>query len=209
MIATRFPVRTTLAVVVIVACFCLVIVDRSGSVPALAPWVNELYGWAVILAAAALLLGVVSVLWLHIRRIQGGQRGWWQSLALVIVLVAVVVAGSIRAAADRSPLVEWVFDSVIAPGYATLFALMAVFVAGAIYRMVRVGRRGGAWVLGGLLLMLLVQTPAALQLAPEPFNAALRWTIESPVAASLRGALMGVGLALVVLAVRYLAGRRS
>lgn len=209
MLSTYARLRTYLALGIVIACGVVVFVDRSGLLPAIGPYAGALYTWAVILGAAALLLGVFSVLWVHVQRIQSGRGGWWQSLILVVVMVAVIVAGAINGPGERSPLIEWVYDSLIAPGYAALYALMAVFVAGAIYHMVRVGRRGGAWVLAGLLLMMAAQTPAAAALAPPSLSAGLRWLIDAPIAATLRGALLGVGLGLTVIAFRFVLGRRS
>lgn len=209
MISSRMPLRSAVALGVMAACFVLILVDRTGLLPGLAPLSLALYEWAIILGGVAILLGVVNVLWVHLRRIQRGEADWWLSLVLVVVLLAVLLAGIVNPAGDRSPLLEWVFDSVIAPGYAVLFALIGFFLAAAVYHRVRIGRPGGGWVLAGLLLMLLTQTPAAQTLLAPTWSTTLAWIANGPVTATLRGALLGVALALIVVALRALLGRRA
>lgn len=209
MISSRMPLRSVIAVGVMAACFALILVDRTGLLPGLAPFSLALYEWAIILGGVAILLGVVNVLWTHLRRIQRGEADWWQSLALVVVLLAVLLAGIVNPAGDRSPLLEWVFDSVLAPGYAALFALIIFFLAAAVYHRVRIGRPGGGWVLAGLLLMMMAQTPAAQALLAPGWSSTIAWIANGPVTATVRGALLGVGLALIVVALRALLGRRA
>jgi hypothetical protein len=208
MISSRMPLRTAIALALVAGCFVMVFTERTGLLPALAPITVALYEWAVVLGAFALLLGSGSVLWLHARRIQGGAAGWWQSLALVVTLAAVFAAGLVNPAGARSPLIEWTFDSVLAPGYGALFAMMVFFLGAAIYQLVRVGRRGGGWVLGGLLFMALTQMPALRLIVPANVADAALWIVEAPVTASARGVLLGVGLGLIVVALRALTGWR-
>ncbi|MGL4650406.1 MAG: hypothetical protein ACRC1H_13445 [Caldilineaceae bacterium] len=203
MFAARVPLRTVLALLVMSACGLLIVAERSGRVPQLAQPVTWLLEWSVLLGAVALLIGVLNVLWIHLRRIQRGQSGWGGSLMLVVMMVAVMVAGFASSAAERGPLVEWTFDALIAPGAATLFALIAVFLLAMIFHQVRVGRPGGAWVMAGLLLMLAMQTPAARSLVSPEVEAWSRWIVEAPVSATLRGALLGTGLALVIVGLRW------
>jgi hypothetical protein len=203
MFAARLPLRTALALLVILGSGLLIVVERTGRVPQLATPVAWLLEWAVLLGAVALLIGVLNVLWIHLRRIQRGQPGWGGSLMLVVVMVAVMAAGFASSAAERSPLVEWVYDALIVPGAATLFALVAVFLLAMIFHQVRVGRPGGAWVMGGLLLMLAIQTPAVRALTTPEVNAWTRWLLEAPVAATFRGALLGAGLALLIVGLRW------
>jgi len=209
MISSRMPIRSAIALGVMIACFVVILIDRIGVLPGLHPFALALYEWAVILGGVAILLGVVNVLWVHLRRIQHGEADWWQSLVLVVVLLAVLLAGIVNPDGDRSPLLEWVYDAVIAPGYAALFALIVFFLGAALFHRVRVGRPGGGWVLVGLLLMLMVQTPAARTLLSPTVAASIGWLSNVPVTATLRGALLGVGLALVMIALRALFGRRA
>lgn len=209
MLSLRLPLRTYVALGVFAVCLVLIVLERAGALPVLRPVTSALYEWAVVLGAVALLLGVLNVLWLHLRRIQHGQTGWWNSLALVLMLVAVLAAGIISPAGERSPLIEWVFTSLLAPGYGALFALLVFFSAAALYQMVRMGKRGGGWVLFGLLLMLLAQMPATRRLLAPGFSIAALWVVEWPLTATLRGVLLGVGLALMLVALRTIAGRRS
>jgi hypothetical protein len=162
-----------------------------------------------LLAGFALLLGVANVFLVHLRRIYTGQPGWTASMGLLVALFAVFVAGLVDPRGAASPLVEWLFDSIIAPGQATLFALLAFFMAAAAYRYLRIGRTGGAWMLAGTLLMLVAQLPVAASSLPDSFKLWMDWLLMQPVMAVMRGALLGSGLALLIVGLRFLLGRNE
>lgn len=197
--------RLTLAIML--ACFVLIAADRTSLFPPLRPVTTALYGWAIILAAFALLLGLLNVLLVHARRIQAGAQGWANSVALIVSLLAVLVAGLVNQGGAHGPLMQWIFDAIIAPGYAALFALLAFFMAGAAFVLLRLGRPGGGWMAAGVLVMLLAQMPATQRALPQPLAQAAAWLLDAPVTGALRGALLGAALALLVLGVRLLTGR--
>ena len=101
----------------------------------------------------------------------------------------------------------WVFDHVIAPGQLALFALLALVMAAAAYRFVHVGRKGGAWLLAGLLIVLVVQMPMSSDWLPTWLATATFWFVDTPVMAALRGALLGGGIAMLIVGLRLLLGR--
>lgn len=198
------PITAYLLTAVAVGAFVLIALDRSGLAPSLRIVTNQFYLWLILLGAVALLVGVVNVIWVHLRRIQSGATGWIHSLALVASAGIVLAAGLITAQGTESPLVEWVFDGVILPGQATLYALLAFFMAAAAYRYLRVGRAGGAWMLTGALLVLLVQMPAGHEFWPQPIIDATVWLVDAPVMAAVRGALLGGSVALLVATISFL-----
>jgi hypothetical protein len=172
----------------------------------------------LLLAGVSLLLGVVNVLALHLRRIVLGQQDWPLSLLLIAVLIAVAGAGLLTPAGAASPLLEWVFDALIAPGQRALFALLVFFMAAAAFQFLRIGQRGGLWMLAGFLLLLLVQTPLPLWLLSQkqlpaaasfldPLTNAARWLLDVPAMAALRGVLLGGSLAWIVIGARLLLGK--
>lgn len=204
MIAIRPTAASRWTAVIVVLCVGLVALERSGFVPALTPLTTHLFEWGILLAAFALLLGAVNVVIVHTRRIQAGQPGWTLSLVLVIALVTVLFAGMVSAGGLASPLMDWLFSAIIGPGYAALFALLAFFMAGAAFALLRFDRKGGGWLLLGVLLMSAAQTPAIRSALPAQFSSAVVWLLDTPVMASLRGVLLGAGVALVTLALRFL-----
>lgn len=177
--------------------------DRMG-MPGLRILATQLYRWAVVLSGFALLLGVVNVSWVHLRRVMAGHVGWQHSLALLAALLVIFVAGMVSPTGVRSPVVEWLFDSVIAPGQAALFALLALFMAGAAYRYLRIGRPGAGWILAGVALVMMVQMPAAQAILPENLAALTGWIVDVPAMAALRGVLLGSSFALLVVVFRFL-----
>jgi len=209
----RASARTNwLFVLLFLVALIFVGVTRLDGVP-MATLLRETgFEWVIILAGVALLLGVVNVIWFHIRRILKGERDWMLSLALLAVLTAVVGTGLLSPAGMVSPLLEWIFDALIAPGQAALYAMLVFFMAAAAFQYLRVGRRGGTWMLLGFLLVLLVQTPfdaAALGLGGTMGRLAdaARWFLDAPVMAALRGVLLGSALALLVTGCRFLLGK--
>lgn len=197
-----------LVVLMVVAGFLLLGVDRIVLIAPLRALANLLYSWTVLLAAVALLLGILNVTGVHLQRILAGSAGWQQSVALVVALAVVLITGLFSPAGVRSPLVEFLFDLIIAPGQATLFALLAFFMAAAAYRYLRIGRPGGAWVLVGVLLVMAVQMPIANTLLPQALGALIDWLLVVPVMAALRGAILGSSFALILVAARYLLRQR-
>jgi len=199
-----FPITAYLLTAVAIGAFILIALDRSGSVPSLSIFTSQFYRWLILLGAVALLVGVINVVWVHLQHIQSGGAGWVNSLALVSATGIVLAAGLITTEGTSSPLVEWIFDGVILPGQATLYALLAFFMAAAAYRYLRIGRTGGAWMLTGALLVLLVQMPAANSLLPQSLIDATVWLVDTPVMAAVRGALLGGSVALLVAAISFM-----
>jgi len=202
----RSSANLLLTILILVA-LAVLIVDRLGIAPALGPALSVGYQWLMLLAGVALLIGVVNVLALHLWRIQAGQRDWVLSLILVAVLVAVFVAGVINPAGANGPLLNWVFDTLVAPSQAALFSLLVFFMAAAAFRYLRVSRQGGAWMLVGTLIVLLAQWPLATQWLPPAYVQATFWFVDAPVMAALRGVLLGSGIALLIVGLRLLVGK--
>ena len=205
MFVHRLSLAGTLALLIVAACFVVIVFERAGLAPQLRPVTTALYAWTVLLATFALVLGVANVVLVHLRRIYRGQRDWPGSLALLVTLFSVLLAGLLDPRGATAPVVEWFFDAVIVPGQASLFALLAFFTAAAGYRYLRIGRRGGAWLLAGALIILVAQMP--LIAWPGPARQAINWLVAQPVAAVFRGALLGGSLAVILVGARFLLGR--
>lgn len=206
MIASRSG-STYLTLGITLFCFILIALDRSGAVPLLHGIVVTLYAWLLLLASFALLLGIVHLLVTHLRRIQHGQPDWTYSLILVIACSAVFVAGLLQPSGVNSPTVEWIFDALIAPGQATLYALLFFFMAAAAYQYLRVTHPAGRWMLAGALLVLVAQMPASANLLPKVYGDWVAWLLQVPVMATVRGAILGSTLALLFFGMRFLLGR--
>lgn len=194
-------------VMLLVAALVFAAAGRLRAFPAFTALTMAGYEWILLLAAVAFLLGVINVTWLHLRRIALGQREWGLSLVLLAVLIAVAAGGLLNPAGSSSPLLAWIFASLIAPGQAALFAMLFFFMAAAAFQYLRVGRPGGAWMLAGALLILVVQMPFAGAWLPLWATSLAQWWLDVPGMAALRGLLLGSGLAMLVVGVRMLLGR--
>lgn len=208
MSAARTLRPNLLALLVILAVFVLLGIDRFAEIPTVRPIAVMIYEWAMLLSAFALLLGAVNVAWVHVRRILSGDAGWLQSLLLILAFVVVLTTGLFSTTGVRSPLVEMLFDAIIAPGQATIFAMLAFFMAAAAYRYLRVGRTGGLWLLAGVLLVFAVQMPIANATLSLSIGNFVNWLVDVPAMAALRGALLGSGFALILVAIRFLLTNR-
>ncbi|MBX2998690.1 MAG: hypothetical protein KF893_09300 [Caldilineaceae bacterium] len=205
MFSTHAQWINRLGLVIIFVVAALIIASRFHLLPGLQPVATILYTWVLLLAAFALLLGIASVAWVHLGHIQGGEAEWGLSLILLIGLLGVFAIGILSPVGANSPLIEWVFDALIAPGQASLFALTGFFVVAAAYRYLRVDRPDAIWILVGALLALLIQTPLSQQLLPPIFTGLTDWLLVWPVMAALRGALLGGALAVLIVGLRLLA----
>ena len=204
MFSSRSAWSNRIGLLVVLASALLIVSARFGLAVTPAAIATTLYGWALLLGAFALLLGIANALWFHLLRVQRGQKEWLLSLLLLIVFALVFGAGITSPAGSAGPLAEWIFDAILAPGQATLYALTGFFLLSAAYHYLRINRPGGLWILAGLLLMLMVQTPVAYQLAPRAFVDLVDWLLNWPLMAAMRGVLLGGALGVLFIGLRLI-----
>lgn len=179
--------------------------------------------WFNILAVFAFILGGANLLKSHIGRIAWRRRDWPYSLATVVSFLVVLVLGLAKVGGgpglrgeltDPASAFGWVFSAVYAPLNATLFALLAFFVASAAYRAFRMRSPAATILLLAAFVVLIGRTPLGTFLGgllPEPL-AFLRpdylsmWLLRVPNVAGQRAILIGVALGVVAVSLRLLGG---
>ena len=161
--------------------------------------------WAVILAGAAVFVGIVNLLSVHFNKILKKDKDRVYSLLLIAALLLTLTYGLILSPTD--PIMVNVFNAVILPVEASLMAIMAVTLIYAAIRLLR--RRVDLMTLVFLGFAVLVMLGAA----PQPFfqlplvGDLLRPKIINILSTSgARGILIGVSLGTLLTGLRVLIG---
>ena len=119
------------------------------------PDVKEFVGddatqWYDILASFAIILGALNLIKLQVQKVLYQRTGWGYSLVAVFGFIFSITAGFFIKGVDDSvaqwgahvtsdgTLFKWMFDYVFSPMSATMFSLLAFFVASASYRAFRI-----------------------------------------------------------------------
>lgn len=156
--------------------------------------------WAIILAAFALLLGVMNLLNVHlVRVVRREESGAGYSLVVILTAVIVTTIGLFTGLAG-APMI-WIFENVYIPLQSTLFALIAFFLAAAAYRALRARNGETLLMLLAALIVFIGQTPLL-----SFFSDAKDWVLRFPAEAGVRGIMIGVGLGTLATGLRLLVG---
>jgi len=164
--------------------------------------------WAVVLAAAALLLGVVNLLAVHLSKIGAQEKGWPYSAVLVGALVVTLLVGLFFG--EESPLVLAVFQYIQQPVESTLAGLLAVSLTLGAVRLLsrRRDRRTYVFLVTAFLVMLgtgpwLIGSNGGLH---QLMGEARAWLSQVWAAGAARGLLLGVALGATATGLRVLLG---
>lgn len=99
----------------------------------------------------------------------------------------------------------WIYDHVFAPCNATMFALLAFFIASAAFRAFRARNTEAALLLGAAILIMLGRVPfgrAISEVLPELAD----WIIDIPNNAGRRAIIMGAALGAIATGLRVIVG---
>jgi len=170
---------------------------------------NLVLGWAGLLVAFALVLGVLNLFVVHVNRVI--KKGNLYSLVLIISMLAVFVVALLdRRGVTEDGLTHY-FDWIQAPLEAALASLMAFFLLFAGFQLIK--RQRTIWsmlfVITAVLVLvadvLLVTSWVPPQISDWFFR--IQDIIRSVVVvAGVRGLLIGVALGSILIAVRMLIG---
>lgn len=194
--------RRILPIIVAISSGLIVLADFFVTDPILDDVGQRLIRWTMILAAFALVLGLVNLVSSHLRRVRGRQRGWPYSLILLAMTVVVAVAG---APGTQGYTFNWLFRSVQFPLQATFFALLAFFIATAAFRAFRIRSFETALMVLAALLVLWGHAPVSRLLGD--WGLAIKdWILTVPTTAGARGLLLGAALGIIATGLRVLLG---
>jgi hypothetical protein len=162
---------------------------------------------AIIIAAFALILGVVNVLRVHGRKIREAQPGRLYSFVLIAAMLIVLTLGLLtipgRPSGPSQPAVQWIFENIQAPIQASLSGLLVFFIVTAAYRLLRARNLESAVMLIVVIIVLLGQVTLGL----VPVLPKLKdWILDVPTMAGVRGILLGVALGALLTGIRLLLG---
>lgn len=172
----------------------------------------ELTKWDRIVAAFALVLGIYSLMRLHWSRVRRQNPGWGYSFLVfvgfvVMTLFAIYNDGqwpSNPQEIDTGPFV-WMYDYVQVPADATMFSILAFFIASAAYRTFRARTIEAAILLVSAIIVMIGRVPIGAAISPELPDLA-QWMMDVPNLAAKRGILLGVSLGAVATALRIIFG---
>jgi hypothetical protein len=187
---------------------------------------DHLERWLVIVAGFALLLGVVNVIQGNIKKIERRSSGWPYAIFLLLGLFAFGTAGilsaigvgafqgiGMRPDGAHTPF-SWGTRYFFEPLQATMFALLAFYVASAAFRAFRVRNLEATILLSAAVLVMLGRIPLGETLLSWiPWGDArswlgdfTEWMMTKPNAAAQRGIMIGAALGAASLSLRVILG---
>ncbi len=157
--------------------------------------------WTILLAAFALLLGLLNLMAVHFWRIvRRSERGAGYS-AVVLATTALVAATGLVFGLPSAPM-TWVFNNLYVPLQGAFLALVAFLLASAAYRALRARSIETTLMLLAALIVFLGQAAWT-----DAFAGAREWVLNVPSAAGVRGILIGVALGTMATGLRLLLGQ--
>ena len=182
----------------------IVLVDfffERGAPDAIARYV--LYSASVV-AAATLLLGLITLTKRHVDKLIRRAPGRGYSAVLLAALLATLVIGFVGGGPGSPAMRRW-FEAVLFPLEAALFSLLAFFFVTAIYRVFRIKNFESGLFIVVAIVVLLGQVPVGA-LIWDQLPIIKDWVFDVPALAGVRGILLGVGLGSVAVGLRVLLG---
>lgn len=193
---------------------------------------GRLMNWYAIVFGFTTLLGLDSLIQHHLRKVVERRKDAWYSIVLLVSFFATIIICIYSWVRFRSPTEpgtpsDWLFNYMIIPLQATMFALLAFFITSAAYRAFRVKSVEATLLLVTACLVMLAQVPVGNWLwrkiaffvglvVPPVDGTALantkvlsvpaNWVLNVPQMAAKRGITLGIYLGAVAMSIRIILG---
>ena len=175
------------------------------------PWVRhgyeDLQNWALILAALTYVLGVANVLRVNLIGAMRKQQDWAYKIVLLVGLAAMMAIGFSEGDhyLDAGSKFSWMYNNFYSPMSATMFALLAFFIASAAFRAFRIRSTEAMLLAIAAFILMLGRVPIGNMISHYVPDAA-DWLMEVPQNAAKRGILIGAALGVMATGIRLILG---
>ena len=164
---------------------------------------EEVISWALIIGPFALVLATVTLIQTHTARIRRRTEHWQYSLVVFAGLIIMVVVG---ASGPQNSIFEWLYNNVQLPMDATMFSLLAFFIASAAYRAFRARTFEASLLLITALIVMMGNVPVGDLLSNDTASKAREWILDNPNLSARRGIILGVSLGVISQSIRIILG---
>jgi hypothetical protein len=163
-------------------------------------------GWLMTLLAFAFLLGTVSLVRVHYHKIRDKAPDRGFSLVMFAGLIMMLGLGFFHPEhhSPDSPF-NYMFLNVQVPIEATMFSLLAFYIASAAFRAFRARTLEATLLLVAAAIVMLGRVPIGDLISPK-IPEVTRWILEVPNLAAKRGIMIGVGLGMMSTALKIMLG---
>lgn len=173
---------------------------------------DKVLEWWRIIGTFALILAVGNLVSMHYLRIKRQGENWPYSIVVFIGLIVMTAAGIIFGGPDNQKF-QWLFRNIQVPMDASMFSILAFFVASAAYRAFRARTFEATLLLVAAILVMLGNMPigsliwrqisSSTPLLPMQIK---DWIMEVPNLASQRGIILGLSLGAISQSLRIILG---
>ncbi len=168
---------------------------------------------AIILVAFGYVLGGLNLLRVNFDGIARRTPGWPYRLVLVGGLIGTVAIGLIegRGFQDAATRFSWIYSNLYNPMAATMFSLLAFFIASAAFRAFRIRTVEAGLLAVAAMSVMLGRVPLGNLLTaalPDPFQlqSVQEWVMNTPQNAAKRAILIGAALGVMATGLRVILG---
>ena len=160
--------------------------------------------WKQPLNGFIILLAIIGIATNHIRKVYRQERRWGYSVITLVSMVAMIFVGFVFGVQDGSTFSNW-FKYLISPIEATMFSLLAFYVASAAFRAFRARSVAASILLVSATVVMLALIPAVSQNVPFISDVSA-FILKYPNTAAKRAILIGVSLGAISVALKTILG---
>jgi len=166
-------------------------------------WLYQYFiDWTIIIGVFALLLGIWSLLRVNVDKIKRKAENWQFAVITLAGLFTMIVFGF--AGGLNNYVYESLFYNVLVTIQATMFSLLAFFIASAAFRAFRARSVLASMLLiAGLIIMIRFVPMGPIS---EMVSSLAGWILKVPNMAAKRAIIIGIGLGAVATALKIMLG---
>jgi hypothetical protein len=169
--------------------------------------------WFSIVAACAIVLGSLNLILISSQKVARRKADWGFAVVIILCFLVTVIAGigGGRAYQSAGTTFEWIYTYIYVSLSATMFAILAFYVASASYRAFRARNAEATMLLIAAFLVMLGRIPIGDVLTKFlPAGARMsdlqQWIMDFPQTAGQRAIMIGIALGLISTSLRVILG---
>ena len=161
--------------------------------------------WLVIIGVFALALGIWSLIRVNIQKIRRRSQHWPYAFVALGGLFSMMIFGLDFMGGVESYMFRHFFSFIMIPLHATMYSLLAFFIASAAFRAFRARSALATVLLLSALVLMLRFNPYMGPLGPLDADLA-QWILNVPNLAAKRAIIIGIGLGMVATSLKIILG---